>query len=59
MVTADRQALLDALLVERYGRNHWWTTPETDAQTDDELTCARRRREALADEAAMLRKGSA
>jgi hypothetical protein len=48
-MTTDRAALLDALLVERYGRNHWWATPETTAQTDDDLTCARRRRELAAD----------
>lgn len=48
-MSTERDALLDSLLIERYGRNQWWTTPHTEAQVDDELTCARRRRELAAD----------
>ena len=42
-----RDELLKALLVERY-TNPWWKTPEPVA-VDDDLTCARRRREMVAD----------
>lgn len=49
--TVTRDELLDALLVERY-TNPWWITPETEVH-DDDLTCARRRREMAADFAAL------
>jgi hypothetical protein len=42
-----RAELLEALAVERY-TNPWWTTPEAEV-IDDDLTCARRRREMVAD----------
>ncbi len=41
----DHADLVRALLVERYARNDWWTRkPSRPEETDDELTCARRRR---------------
>ena len=43
-----RDELLDALLVERY-TSPWWVTPPTIQAPDDDLTCARRRREMAAD----------
>lgn len=43
-----RDELLDALLVERY-TSPWWVTPPTIEAPDDDLTCARRRREMAAD----------
>lgn len=46
-----RDELLQALLVERYD-NRWWKTAEP-VVTDDDLTCARRRREMAADFAAL------
>ena len=50
---SDRQALLDALTVERYGANQWWTRrgPERrhEVTSDDEISTARRRREMDAD----------
>jgi hypothetical protein len=42
-----KDELLRALLVERY-TNPWWKTPEP-VITDDDLACARRRREMVAD----------
>jgi hypothetical protein len=42
-----KDELLRALLVERYDQT-WWATPEP-VITDDDLTCARRRREMVAD----------
>lgn len=48
-----RAELVEALVVERYARNDWWTVkPETAplpalpkvAREDDEVTCASRRR---------------
>lgn len=42
-----RDELLAALLVERLD-NRWWKTP-APAPVDDELTCARRRRDAARD----------
>lgn len=47
-MSTERDALLEALLVERYGRNQWWRTDKTP-EPDDDLTCARRRREMAAD----------
>lgn len=47
-----RDELLEALMVERYD-NRWWTTPEPTPAADDDLTCARRRRE-MADDFAAL-----
>lgn len=53
-----REQLVEQLIVERYGCNDWWVTkPEPEpipvmplaAVTDDDMTCARRRR-ALDDE---------
>ena len=43
-----RDELLAALLVERY-TSPWWVTAPTIEATDDDLTCARRRREMEAD----------
>jgi hypothetical protein len=43
-----RDELLDALMVERY-TSPWWVTPPTIQAPDDDLTCARRRREMAAD----------
>lgn len=43
-----RDELLAALTVERYD-NRWWTTPTPTQAPDDDLTCARRRREMVAD----------
>ena len=43
-----RDELLDALLVERY-TSPWWVTPPTTQAPDDDLTCARRRREMATD----------
>lgn len=43
-----RDELLAALSVERY-TNPWWVTPPTEQAPDDELTCARRRRQMVAD----------
>lgn len=43
-----RDELLEALLIERQ-TNPWWTTPPTELAPDDDLTCARRRREMVAD----------
>lgn len=43
-----RDELLASLLVERQ-TNPWWTTPATTQAPDDDLTCARRRRELAAD----------
>lgn len=47
-MSAERDALLESLLVERYARNQWWATAREEP-TDDEVTCARRRREMAAD----------
>lgn len=47
-----RDELLESLLVERM-TNPWWTTPEPTPAPDDDLTCARRRREMAADFAAL------
>lgn len=54
-----RDDIADALLAERYSYPHWWATPDphwnaaasTAALTfnDDDVTRARRRREALAE----------
>lgn len=43
-----RTELLATLLVERY-TSPWWVTPPTTQAPDDDLTCARRRREMAAD----------
>lgn len=43
-----RDELLQSLLVERYD-HRWWKTPEPAEASDDDLTCARRRREMVAD----------
>jgi hypothetical protein len=43
-----RAELLEALAVERY-TSPWWVTPPTVQAPDDDLTCARRRRELAAD----------
>lgn len=40
--------LLESLAVERM-TNPWWTTPDPAQAPDDDLTCARRRREMAAD----------
>lgn len=48
MTTADddHADLVRSLLVERYARNDWWTRkPSRVTPVDDELTCARRRRD--------------
>lgn len=47
----DHADLVRALLVERY-RNHWWKTTPDMPESDDDITCARRRREMAADFAA-------
>lgn len=52
-----RDELVAALTVERYD-NRWWKTPESVVSTDDDLTCARRRREMVADFAALERPES-
>lgn len=45
----DHADLVTALLVERYARNDWWTRkPSREVVADDELTCARRRRDLVA-----------
>ena len=49
-----RDELLEALMVERY-TSPWWTTPEPTPAPDDDLTCARRRREMVADFEALER----
>lgn len=46
-----RDELLASLLVERH-TNPWWVTPPAVEAADDDLTCARRRRELAADFAA-------
>lgn len=38
-----REELLAALTVERYD-NRWWVTPPAQADADDDLATARRRR---------------
>lgn len=43
-----RDELLASLTVERY-TNPWWVTAPTIAAVDDDLACARRRRELAAD----------
>jgi hypothetical protein len=43
-----RAELLESLAVERQ-TNPWWVTPPTVQAPDDDLTCARRRREMAAD----------
>lgn len=43
-----RDELLEQLAVERL-TNPWWRTPGEVEATDDDLTCARRRREMAAD----------
>lgn len=43
-----RDELLASLLVERY-TSPWWVTPPTTPTPDNDLTCARRRREMVAD----------
>ena len=45
-----REELLDALTAERYD-NRWWTTKPT-AANEDEVTCARRRRELVREDGA-------
>lgn len=47
-----RDELLASLLVERY-TSPWWVTAPTTQSPDDDLTCARRRREMAADFAAV------
>lgn len=49
-----RDELLEALLVERY-TSPWWTTPAPTPAPDDDLTCARRRREMADDFEALNR----
>lgn len=44
----SRDELLASLLVERY-TSPWWVTPPTTPTPDNDLTCARRRREMVAD----------
>lgn len=46
-----RDELLASLTVERY-TSPWWVTPAVESEPDDDLTCARRRREMSADFAA-------
>lgn len=46
-----RDELIEALLVERY-TSPWWTTTQPAPQPDNDLNCARRRRDLAADFAA-------
>jgi hypothetical protein len=43
-------ALTDALLAERFGASHWWTGRHEppDTERDNDMACARRRRELAA-----------
>ena len=51
-----RDELLEALLVERQCSPWWVTKPEPAVERDDDLTIARRRREALRELEASERK---
>lgn len=54
-----RDELLESLLIERQISPWWVTKPETPAAHDDDLTIARRRREALREQDSIDRKARA